>query len=193
MGSWKAPGDDLLPIGFLKACGKPLYEVLAPLIEACLELQWFPERFKSGKTIVLAKPRKKPADYQTPAGYRPIALLPTIGKVIEALLAQRIAHMAEYMGILPDEQMGNRQYRSTELAIRLVVAQVQEAWRQGLTPSLLQLDISGAFDTVNHIRLLDTLRKYGFPGWIIRVLKSWLTGRTARLHFDGYTTEPIPI
>ena len=89
--------------------------------------------------------------------------------------------------------MGNRKHRSTELAVRLVVAQVQEAWRQGLTPSLLQLDISGAFDTVNHIRLLHTLRTLGYPGWLLRLLKSWLTGRTASLHFDGRTTEPIPI
>jgi hypothetical protein len=48
--------------------------------------------------------------------------------------------------------MGNRANRSTELAVRLVVAQVQEAWRQKATASLLQLDISGAFDTVNHVR-----------------------------------------
>jgi hypothetical protein len=57
---------------------------------------------------VLAKPGKKPADYKTPAGYRPIALLPTIGKVIEAVLAERITYMAESMNLLPEEQMGNR-------------------------------------------------------------------------------------
>ena len=193
MGSWKALGEDLLPIGLLKACSRPLYKVLALLIEACIKHEWFPERFKRAKTIVLAKPGKKPADYKTPAGYRPIALLPTIGKVIEAVLAERITYMAESMNLLPEEQMGNRQHRSTELAIRLVVAQVQEARRQGLTPSLLQLDISGAFDTVNHTRLLHTLREYGYPKWSLRLLKSWLIGRTACLYFDGRTTEPIPI
>jgi hypothetical protein len=129
MGPWKAPGEDLLPVGLLKACGKPLRKVLAPLITACFRLEWFPERFKRAKTIVLAKPGKKPSDYKTPAGYRPIALLPAIGKVIEAIVARRVTYWAENKGLLPEEQMGNRQYRSTELAIRLVVAQVQEAWR----------------------------------------------------------------
>ena len=74
--------------------------------------------------MVLPKPGKRPADFQTLGGYRPIALLLTLGKVIEAIVAQRIARATEVHGLLPDEQMGNRAYRSTELAIRLVVAQV---------------------------------------------------------------------
>jgi hypothetical protein len=59
-------------------------------------------------------------------------------------------------------------HRFTELAVRLVVAQVQEAWRLKATTSLLQLDISGAFDSVNHTRLLNTLREQGFPGQLVR-------------------------
>ena len=57
----------------------------------------------------------------------PIALLPTLEKVIEAIVAKRVIEAAESYGLLPDEQIGNRAYRSTELAIRLVIAQVHEA------------------------------------------------------------------
>ena len=78
-------------------------------------------------------------------------------------MARRVTRVAEAYGLLPTEQMGNREHRSTELAIRLVVAQVQEAWRQRAAASLLQLDISGAFDTINYTRLLATLREQGFP------------------------------
>jgi hypothetical protein len=39
MAAWKAPGDDYLPAGFLKTCGKPLYKVLAHLATKCLELE----------------------------------------------------------------------------------------------------------------------------------------------------------
>lgn len=166
-GPWKAPGEDQLPVGLLKACGTPLYRVLAVLTTRCFELGWFPGRFKRAKTVILHKPGKPPATYRTPAGYRPIALLSTLGKVIEAMAARRITAAAEAYGLPPDEQMGNREHRSTELAIRLVVAQVQEAWRQKATASLLQLDISGAFDTVNHTRLLATLREFGFPKWLV--------------------------
>ena len=57
----------------------------------------------------------------------------------------------------------------------------------------MQLDIKGAFDTVNHIRLLDTMRSKGYPPWIIRWLRSYLEDRTAVLRFDDEATEPIPI
>jgi retron-type reverse transcriptase len=68
---------------------------------------------------------------------------------------------------------------------------VYTAWKHGATTSLLQLDIKGAFDTVNHIRLLDTLRQAGYPMWIVRWVRSFLETRTARLRFDGETTQPF--
>ncbi|EAQ89408.1 hypothetical protein CHGG_06027 [Chaetomium globosum CBS 148.51] len=92
-----------------------------------------------------------------------------------------------------DEQMGDRAHRSTEMAVRLVVAQVQEAWRQKAAASLLQLDISGAFNTVNHTRLLATLREMGYPRWLVLWTKDWLTGRESTLLFDGKTAAPTAI
>ena len=73
------------------------------------------------------------------------------------------------------------------------MAQVQEAWRQKATASLLQLDISGAFDTVNHTRLLATLREMGFPKWLVVWAKYWLTGREATLYFDGQAALPTEV
>jgi hypothetical protein len=77
--------------------------------------------------VVLQKLGKTPETYRTPGGYRPIALLHTIRKIIEALVARRVTKAAEAYGLLLAEQIGNREHRSTKLAIRLVVAQVQEA------------------------------------------------------------------
>jgi hypothetical protein len=86
--------------------------------------------------------------------------------------------------------MGNRPQRSTDLAIKLVVDATHTAWRHGAVASLLQLDIKGAFDTVNHTRLLHTLHYQGFPPWAVRWVRSFLTDRTASLSFDGQTTPP---
>jgi len=74
----------------LKACGKPLAKVVAILATGCMELGWFLDRFKRAKTIVLPKQGKAPDIYQTPGGYRPIALLPTLGKVIESVVARKV-------------------------------------------------------------------------------------------------------
>ena len=59
--------------------------------------------------------------------------------------------------------MGNRKECSTELAIWVVTDAVFIVWANKVVASLLQLDIKGAFNIVNYIRLLDILREKGFP------------------------------
>ena len=57
-GAWKAPGTDLLPTGFLKACGPPLTALLAQIGTASLRLEHLPAQFRVAKVIVLRKPGK---------------------------------------------------------------------------------------------------------------------------------------
>ena len=61
---------------------------------------------------------------KTPGGWCPIALLSTVGKVLKAIIGERIAKAAEEQQILPKGQMGNRKGRSTALAIQLVTEAV---------------------------------------------------------------------
>jgi hypothetical protein len=189
-GAWKAPGQDLLPTGFLKACKGPLAKLLAELATASLRLEHFPTQFRAAKVVVLRKPGKTIAQQQTTGAYRPISLLNAMGKVIETAFCRRFAAAAEAQGLLPETQMGNRPQRSTDLAIKLVVDATHTAWSHGAVATLLQLDIKGAFDTVNHTRLLHTLQHQGFPLWAVRWVRSFLTDRTANLSFDGETTPP---
>ena len=86
----------------------PLAKVLVILATKCFKLEWFPKGLKRVKVIILQKLGKKPTAYKTAGGYRPIALLPSIGKLIEAILAARITKAAEEYGLLLEEQMGNR-------------------------------------------------------------------------------------
>jgi len=180
-----SPGNDTIPNRLLKACGYRLAEVYAPLVEACLQLSYFPSRFRVARTVVIPKAGKPPDEASS---WRPIALLNTLGKIIESLLAQRLARASEDFGLLPDEQMGNRQSRSTESALYFLADQVHTAWAEGGIASLLALDISGAFDTVSHTRLLDVLRSKGFPGWLVRLIRSFLESRTTTLCFDDQET-----
>jgi Endonuclease-reverse transcriptase len=101
MKPWKAPGPDLLPVGFLKACGKPFYQALAVITEASFRFG-FPDIFKESTTVVLPKPNKTQAEKRTPGAYRPIALLNTVGKVMEKVMQYRITKAAEEAGLLPD-------------------------------------------------------------------------------------------
>jgi hypothetical protein len=78
------------------------------------------------------------------------------------LVVQRLSKAAEEHHLLPDTQMGARPGCSTETALELLTRQIYTIWRSKQhIATLLSLDISGAFDTVNSIQLLDTLKKKG--------------------------------
>jgi hypothetical protein len=170
----KCPGADEIPNRFLQAMGEPLVKAMQSLITAVIKLSYFPQRFRSARTIVLRKPRKP--DYSDPGAWRPIALLSTIGKLIETLLARRLGALAEQEGLLPDTQMGNRRNRSTDTALDLLLEQIYTVWHEkDHVASVLSLDIAGAFDTVNHARLLDNLQAKRVPLWVVQLVQSFLT------------------
>ena len=122
-----------------------------------------PASYKESITLALRKGGKK--DYSLLSSYRPIALENTLAKVVEKVLANRIAIAAEEHGLLPWNQMGARKDRSTLSAISLLTTYVESAWKAhpGCVVSMLSLDIAGAFDNVPHAKLLWILEKKGFP------------------------------
>jgi hypothetical protein len=101
---------------------------------------------------------------------------------------------AEEHGLLPKTQIGARPGRSTETALELLTTQVKTIWGSGqFVASLLSLDISGAFDTVNSTMLLDILRSKGFPGWVVRWVRAFMTGRQTTLVIYGAETKAFPV
>jgi hypothetical protein len=185
----KCPGTDEIPNRFLLAMGQPLVRALSALLNRCWALEYYPKQFRTARTIVLQKPDK--GDYSDPGAWRPIALLSTLGKVLESIMAQRLSDLAEQHNLLPNTQMGNRKNRSTEAALELLVEQIHTIWgSKKHVASVLSLDISGAFDTVNHVRLLDNLRKKQIPLWFVRTIQSFLSNRETTIVADGEETAP---
>ena len=115
----QAPGSDSIPNEFLKAMGEPLIVAVAALATACWKIGHYPKQLKLARTVALRKPGK--AAYDTLGAWRPIALLNTVGKLIEAITAKRIQKAAEEHHLLPASQMGVRKGRSTETAFELLV------------------------------------------------------------------------
>ena len=135
--------------------------------------------------MVLRKPGKD--NYTTPKAYRPIALLNTIGKIMDSIIAKRLSYLAEAFGLLPDTHMGGRKLRSTEHALHHILDKIYEAWNCGeKVASLLLLDVSGAFDNVSHKRLLHNLRKRRIDEKIVRWIASALQERYTTIIVDGF-------
>ena len=188
----KAPGATGVPNSFLKAMGPRLAAALALITQACLDWEYYPQTFKTARTVALRKPGK--GDYQTPKSWRPIALLETLGKVVETVIAARVRDFAESKGLLPEAQMGARRGRSTETAVALLLARIRAAWDSGgAVASVLALDVSGAFDRVLKERLTWALRKKGLPRAVCNWVSSFMSDRWTTLAFDGQESPAFPV
>ncbi len=185
----KAPGPDSIPNEVLKLIAPTVAENLAQAVTELLQTGNIPSSYKESVTAVIRKERK--GDYTLPSSYRPIALENTLAKVIEKIVATRLAEAAEEHGLLPWNQMGGRKSRSTLSAIDLLTSCVQTAWssKKGCIVSMLSLDISGAYDHVSTERLLWILQQKGLPGWIIRYVRNFMRERRTRVAFDGYESD----
>ena len=188
----KAPGATGVPNSFLKAMGPRLAAALTLVTQTCLDWEYYPQAFKTARTVALRKPGK--GDYQAPKAWRPIALLETLGKVVEAVIAARIRDFAESKGLLPEAQMGARRGRSTETAVALLLGQVRAAWDSGgAVASVLALDASGAFDRVLKERLTWALRQKGLPRAVCNWVFSFMSDRQTTLMFDEQESPASPV
>jgi hypothetical protein len=188
----KAPGPDGITNEALTTACAGIKPALAKAISNVFASGQLPKSMRESTTVVLRKAQKE--DYTIPQSFRPIALENTIAKLMEKIVAERMANASEEHNLLPWVQMGARRKRSTLSALELLTTCVQTAWkaRPGCVASMLCLDISGAFDKVSHERLLWVLRKKGFPPWITTFVKAFLSDRRSKITFSGYTSEWIP-
>ncbi len=184
----KAPGPDGITNRILRLAYEELAPHLLQLFNACWELGYHPAPFRDAITIALRKPGK--ADYTQAKSWRPIALLNTMGKALEAIAARRLRYLAEKHSLLPKAQHGARRQRDAVTALELLTEQVHTVWGQGKdkVASLLSLDISGAFDRVSHERLLHNLQKKGIPLSLVNWVRSFLADRTTSMVLGSQTT-----
>ena len=130
-----------------------------------------------------------------PKAYRPIALLNTIGKVIDAVIARRLSHLAETHHVLPATHIGGRKMRSTDHALYAVTRKIYEAWNKkpSQVASLLLLNVSRAFDNVSHLRLFHNLRKRKVDEKTVKWIASFLSNRHTSIAVNGFQSMQYDI
>ena len=142
---------------------------------------------------MLRKPRKK--DYTLAESDRPIALLNTLGKALEIIIARRLSELVEAANLLPPQQMGARKGRSTETALEMLVESVHTVWNYNKknVASILSLLVAGAFNHVFHPRLIHNLRSKGIAEYIVRWTESFLGGRSTSLTIGRKMSEVFSV
>ena len=141
--------------------------------------------------MVLKKPGKP--DYSAPGAYRPISLLNTLGKILEAVIARRLSFWAETYKLLPDTQFGGRPGRNTEQALLVLANAIDRAWLRSKVVTLIAFDLKGAFNGVNKVSLDARLRAKGIPTMARQWIYSFMENRYANITFDDFQTEVTPL
>ena len=116
--------------------------------------------------------------------YRPVSVLPVLSKVFEKLMCNRLTEFISSKDILHKNQFGFRKNHSTELALTVLTEKLMHALDNGEHTIGLFLDLSKAFDTVNHDILLYKLSHYGIRGVALDWFKSYLNNRNQAVKFD---------
>lgn len=137
---------------------------ITELFQACISLGYYLLEFKKARTVALRKQGGN-RDYTQVASYRPVALLETLGKALERIVAERLTSLAEEHKLLLEFQMGSCPKRDTITALDLLTEQIHTIWNSGSqwVASMLCLDIAGAYDYASHSCLLHILRWLGIP------------------------------
>jgi exonuclease III len=155
-------------------------DVLAPflveLFNRSLALGVVPAVFK--KAFITPRLKKPDLDSADIKSHRPISNLSVLSKLLERLVAQQLLTHLMAFELLPPLQSAYRAHHSTETAVLKVLSDILQAIDSGDLALLALLDLSAAFDTVDHSTLLRRLRtSYGLGGTAISWFVSYLSGR----------------
>ena len=180
---------DPIPTWLLKKAAPNLAPFLVKLFNKSLSDGVFPQSFK---TCYIPPILKKPnLDYGDTSSYRPISNLSVISKLLERLILVRNTKHLDNNKLLPINQSAYRQYHSTETVLKLF-SDVLEAADQGKLTLLLLLDLSAAFDTVDHDILCRRLQSsFGFDGPALNWLRSYLNGRECQIKIGDTTSSRV--
>ena len=162
---------------------------LTCILNQSLHTGIFPDTLKIAKII----PIYKKGSLNDILNYRPISLLPSISKNFEKLIFIQLSTYLNEHKLLHDSQYGFREGHSTELASIELIDRITQDLDKGKIPISIFLDLSKAFDTLDHAILLQKLNHYGIRSVELKLLTNYLRGRTQYVAYDKATSDIYPI
>ena len=169
----KAPGHDQISNKAIKELPVKGIALISSIFNAILRLEYYPKTWKTSQITLIPKPGKP--IYET-SSYRPISLLPTLSKLFEKLLTNRLLPLLEDLKTLSHHQFGFRKQYSTIEQIHRITHNISQTLERRKYCSAVFLGIQQALDKVWHEGLLHKLKKI-LPHTYYSILKSYLTKR----------------
>ena len=166
-------GWDNIPTNVIKAVSGTIVAPLTQLINKSLQQGIFPDALKIAKISPIYKSKSK-TDIKN---YRPISVLPVISKVFEKVFYARLYTHFISNNLLSQYQYGFQALRNTEHALLKFTGDVVDGFDSGKPTVATFMDLSKAFDCVNHEILIAKLQHYGVSSIDKTWIKSYLFDR----------------
>ena len=168
---------DSIPTFLLKLCFNELGPIITNLVNLSLSEGIFPSSFK--QTLVQPLLKKPSLSTDDLNNFRPISNLNFISKILEKVVASRIQSHLSSHSLSSSFQSAYRIFHSTETTLLKIHNDLILAMDRGEVTSLILLDLSAAFDTVDHSILLTRLQNwFGLDGLSLNWFTSYLSSRS---------------
>ena len=169
-----------------------IIDVILYIVNLCITTNVFPLPCKS--SIVTPLIKKPGLDAEILKNYRPVSNLSFLSKVIEKVIASRIISHIENNAIIDKFQSAYKCGHSTETALLRVYSDIVTTIGKGNGSFLVLLDLSAAFDTIDHSNLFDILEKYvGITGDALQLIKSYFSDRSQSTRIESIMSDIVHI
>ena len=183
---------DPLPTSILKQCLPSLLTTITHIINLSLGTGVFPDKFKSSSVIPLLK--KFNLDKEDLSIYRPISHLSFLSKLKERVVKDRLTQHLSRNNLLDSFQSAYTKYHSTESTLLAVHDHIIKAMSQQNVSALCLLDLSAAFDTIDHSILLHRLSSwFGLIRKALSWLSSYLASRSFVVNINSSVSDHFPL
>ncbi len=181
---------DPVPTSLVKECIDDFVPYITIIVNKSFAEGIFPDTLKTAYIRPLLK--KTGSDKEVFKNYRPVANLGFLGKTIERVASVRISSIMNEHNLSDDFQSAYRPKHSIETALLRVENDILLNMDQGNLTALILLDLSAAFDTVDHSILLGRLRDcIGLHGSALEWCQSYLTNRPEYVRVGNASSSPV--
>ena len=180
-----AVGVDDINVKLVKDSKHTIATSLRKLVNLSYKISKFPNCMKRA----MVKAIHKKGDTDDPSNYRPLSILPIISKIFERSAVNQLVKYLENQKLLTDVQHAYRKGHSTQTCLNEIVNYIYEENDKGQIVGIASLDLSKAFDSINHHLLLQKLAKLGLGQTSLNWCQSYLTDRRQQTKFSNFVSD----
>ena len=185
----KAPGIDKIPMRVVKDSLPVILPSLSSIINTSFVKGTFPLLWKMAEVT----PILKDGDHEQANNNRPVSLLPILSKVCEKVTLTQFMTFLESKQRLSTEQSGNKRFHSTETSLIETTDVILEGIDKQKVTAVVLLDMSKAFDSLDHRILLLKLQDIGVSSTALRWFSSYLSNRFQAVRINSELSDRLSI